>query len=134
MNKNKDKALTWAAVAMLIKDKGYRYLGAYFDGSGDSGYIEQIVASNNLEELENNDVWNIINGESLTHLDLSDDLQTFISDEFDTISASQDDWWNDDGGFGKCIIDLNNNSYDLDIDLRITDHVNYHYDDEALTK
>ena len=134
MNKKKDKALTWAVVAMLIKDKGYRYLGAYFDGSGDSGNIAEIVASNNLGELEDNDVWNIINGENLTHLDLSDDLQTFISDEFHTISSSQDDWWNDDGGFGKCIIDLNNNSYDLDIEVRITDHVNYQYTDEALTK
>jgi len=133
MNKNKEKALTWATVAMRIKDLGYRYLGAYFDGSGDSGYIEEIRASNNLEKLEENNVWDLGNGIDIKDLDLSDELQTFVSDEFDEISASEDDWWNNEGGHGKCIIDLNNNQYNLDIDVRIEKYINYTYD-KKLTK
>ena len=125
--KNENTALTWATIAMHIKDQGYRYLAAYFDGSGDSGYIAEIVVSNNLHELEANNVWDLGNGINIKDLDLSNELQTFVSDEFDEISASEDDWWNNDGGHGKCIIDLNNNQYNLNIDVRIEKYENYNY-------
>jgi hypothetical protein len=134
MNKNEEKALTWATVAMHIKDLGYRYLGAYFDGSGDSGYIEEIIASNDLEKLEENNVWDIHDGINIKKLNLSDELQRFVSDELDEISSSQDDWWNNEGGYGKCIIDLNSNEYNLDIDIRVAKTINYTYHSEKLTK
>lgn len=127
MNKKENTALTWATIAMHIKDQGYRYLAAYFDGSGDSGCVEKIIASNNLEELEENNVWNSRNGINMEDLDLSAELKTFVSDEIDEISASEDDWWNNEGGYGKCIIDLNSNQYNLDIDVRVEKYENYTY-------
>jgi len=132
MNINEKKALTWATVAMRIKDLGYKYIAAYFDGSGDSGYVERIVVWNSLEDLENNFTWDIVSGVELSELNLEDKLQKFISDEFDEISGSEDDWWNNAGGSGKCIIDLSNNKYDLDIDVNIQETVNYHYEKKLI--
>jgi Fe-S cluster assembly iron-binding protein IscA len=87
-----------------------------YSGGGDSGAIDNI-----------------------TFIDTDDDIRSILQD--DTISVVEnisyrmlddiEDWWNNDGGDGTLIINVNDLSYNIENNIRYTEHQTYNHDGDV---
>jgi hypothetical protein len=80
---------------ILIKDKGYNKLQVYYDGSGDSGAINDI---NFLNDMNSISIENIIENTNF--------IKEWLYEIIDEAIGNMD-WWNNEGGCGNIIINLN---------------------------
>lgn len=110
----------------------------YFDGSGDSGCIEHVTfygADKNMmsdpqEEVSiryvarrfENGHW--VREVCDEHKRLTDAINDIVDD---WLSSTSVDWYNDDGGFGHCIIDVEKGELELDVSVRFTETEGAYY-------
>jgi hypothetical protein len=112
-----------------------------YEGSGDSGAIENIVYTaeklreseeDAFEDLNDIDVWGKDVWE-LRDLDsgLHSDIENFVEDK---LLQDIEDWWNNDGGYGTVCILIPSGKYNIVNDVRITQVETYYHEGSLIEK
>ena len=114
-------------MATLVKlaDLGVTGVKVTYEGSGDSGAIENVVYTaeklrkneeDAFEDLNDLDVWgtDILN---LSTLDsgLESDIAHFVEEQ---LLNDIEDWWNNDGGYGTVRINIEEKTWNVDGAIR----------------
>jgi hypothetical protein len=116
------------SLLIQLADLGVTGIQIYYEGSGDSGCIDQVLYTTdklpeNLEDaFDKIRCLNSWDEESkyLRNLDsgLSSDIESFAEEK---ILDSIEDWWNNEGGYGTMCILVPSGKYDVMNNVRITE-------------
>ena len=106
-----------------------------YDGSGDSGAIENIVYTREKcetsEDVESviDDIWS---GEGLSNVsqDAYIKIEAFAYDVLNDI----EDWWNNEGGFGYMYIHIPTGKYHIANNVRITNVESFGHEGNLMEK
>ena len=121
---------------LQLADMGVRGIKVHYDGSGDSGAIEEIVYTTTEyetpEDIEDHVEVYGVDAQSLGDLDsgIYSKVQDFAYDILNDI----EDWWNNEGGFGNLCIMIPSGKYIINNNVRITDVESYFHDGNLLDK
>ena len=110
MSRNKEKDL---AIIMTLLHNGVNYVGINYSGGGDSGAIDELFLFNKLDEefIQNGEIPNDIsyNKKNYPNTVIVDD-KDFNNDAIENLFFPHldqiEDWWNNDGGYGSAVLDL----------------------------
>jgi hypothetical protein len=116
------------SLLIQLADLGVTGVQIYYEGSGDSGCIDQVLyTTDKLPEDEEN-AFNKIrslnsweeDAKYLRNLDsgLSSDIENFATEK---ILDDLEDWWNNDGGYGTMCILVPSGKYDVMNSVRYTE-------------
>ena len=123
------EGVKWAAIGMLLKDQGFQCIVAGFEGSGDSGAIEYLVATpEDFKTVCDSADYYEYEGDSELVKDVIEHHAKFIEDHCYEVLDKIDDWVNNDGGYGFLVIDVINNKHFIDSNIRITNVENFEYE------
>ena len=116
------------SLLIQLADLGVTGIQIYYEGSGDSGCINEVLYTTdklpeNLEDaFDKIRCLNSWDEESkyLRNLDsgLSSDIESFAEEK---ILDSIEDWWNNEGGYGTMCILVPSGKYDVMNNIRITE-------------
>ena len=116
------------SLLIQLADLGVTGIQIYYEGSGDSGCIDEVLYTTdklpeNLEDaFDKIRCLNSWDEESkyLRNLDsgLSSDIESFAEEK---ILDSIEDWWNNEGGYGTMCILVPSGKYDVMNNIRITE-------------
>ena len=111
----KEETLNIRKVIQILKDVNIDKIVIHYSGGGDSGAIDDI----NFTDKDDNEIdgWDRIDEQDV----IKDAIEAFIYPKLDSI----EDWWNNEGGEGTAIIDLNNHSYVIDNEVRYYSYEHY---------
>lgn len=104
------------AVIIKLKDIGVTYIESEYNGSGDSGQIDSII------------YWTKGDGEQIK--DIPNELHQVIENSFYKSLEDTMDWYNNEGGYGVIMFDLNDMTFKIDQHIRITNTEYYDFDVE----
>jgi hypothetical protein len=116
------------SLLIQLADLGVTGIQIYYEGSGDSGCIDQVLYTTdklpeNLEDafdkIRSLNTWDE-ESKYLRNLDsgLSSDIESFAEEK---ILDSIEDWWNNEGGYGTMCILVPSGKYDVMNNIRITE-------------
>jgi hypothetical protein len=116
------------SLLIQLADLGVTGIQIYYEGSGDSGCIDEVLYTTdklpeNLEDafdkIRSLNTWDE-EAKYLRNLDsgLSSDIESFAEEK---ILDSIEDWWNNDGGYGTMCILVPSGKYDVMNNIRITE-------------
>ena len=111
-----DKKLTWQEAVLFLKDLGVTKILVFYEGSGDSGSIDNI------------EYYTGENGETVHFkhdLNISDEMHQKLINLCYPMLDNIEDWYNNDGGYGTVTIDLDTLHYDIANHIRYTDYETY---------
>jgi hypothetical protein len=124
-----------------LADLGVTGIKVQYEGSGDSGAIENVVYT--LEKMDEDEeaafddindiyVWN----QDVLHLQdldsgLSSDIAYFVEEQ---LLNDIEDWWNNDGGSGAVCILVPSGKYKIFNDIRITQIEKYFHEGSLIEK
>jgi len=112
---------------------GVKKVCVYYDGAGDSGSIESIRISTDLDtKFDDLKGWD----SSATDLnDYNSDLYSMVYDFCsEQLLDDVEDWWNNDGGWGNVLIDVEEGTYKIENNIRITDYELYIHEGKMFEK
>lgn len=124
-----------------LANLGVTGIKVHYEGSGDSGCIENIVYTTekldwdeetNLDTVQDLDSWGS-EAKDLSNLDtglrsrLEDYLNSKILDDIE-------DWWNNDGGFGSLAILIPSGKYNILNNIRYTQVETYAHEGSLIEK
>lgn len=95
-----------------------------YDGSGDSGQIEEIqYCTDPVDDVHNveSEIEPLLNLENLNR-DLAKKIEDFA---YNKLLYDIEDWYNNDGGFGTISILIPSGQYHIDNNVRITDYESF---------
>lgn len=129
---SKENELKWASIALIFKDKGYKCIVAGYEGSGDSGGIEYIHATKDdfQTACDIADSWNY-QGNRASIDEVTDEV-SFVESTIVFLLDDIEDWYNNDGGFGTVVMDIINNRYLINNNVRYTNHENFQHDGKII--
>jgi hypothetical protein len=138
---NSMKEMDMIGTLVKLADLGVTGVKVYYEGSGDSGCIEEIVyAINKMDEDEENafsDLDDIhIYGKDAMHLKdldsgLASDIENFVEEK---LLNEIEDWWNNEGGSGSLCILIPSGKYKIINDIRITEVETYIHEGSLIDK
>lgn len=107
---------TWQKAVVFLKDRGITKIIVTYEGSGDSGSIDNVLyydkeddehycAQLGITESQHNDIENLA-------YPMLDGIE---------------DWYNNEGGYGGITIDLDEFTYDIENNIRITEVETYNH-------
>jgi len=107
----KDDKEKRAPVVALLLDAGVKYIGCRYSGGGDDGGIEEVFLCNEMPE-DMIETGEIEYDPDLIQVDLPDtglyvNINSKAENLFYPVLNNIEDWWNNDGGYGSAVIDLN---------------------------
>jgi hypothetical protein len=116
------------SLLIQLADLGVTGIQIYYEGSGDSGCIDEVLYTTdklpeNLEDafdkIRSLNTWDE-ESKYLRNLDsgLSSDIESFAEEK---ILDSIEDWWNNEGGYGTMCILVPSGKYDVMNNIRITE-------------
>jgi hypothetical protein len=116
------------SLLIQLADLGVTGIQIYYEGSGDSGCIDEVLYTTdklpeNLEDafdkIRSLNSWDE-ESKYLRNLDsgLSSDIESFAEEK---ILDSIEDWWNNEGGYGTMCILVPSGKYDVMNNVRITE-------------
>ena len=125
---------------LQLADRGVTGIKVQYEGSGDSGAIENVVYTTEkmsedeeaaFDDINNLGVW----GQDVKHLTdldsgISSDIQHFVEE---ALLNDIEDWWNNDGGYGAVSIIIPSGKYKIYNDIRIT-HIESYYHEGSLVQ
>jgi hypothetical protein len=130
-------------MATLVKlaDLGVTGIKVTYEGSGDSGAIENVVyTAEKLRECEEDafedlndinvwgkDVWELRDIDS----GLASDIENFVEEQ---LLQDVENWWNDEGGSGSVCILIPSGKYKITNDIRIVDTETYYHEGSLIQK
>lgn len=110
---------TWQKAVVFLKDRGIAKILVTYEGSGDSGAIDNVL----YYDKEDNEYYSSqLNISESQH----DDIQNLAYPMLDGI----EDWYNNEGGYGSINIDLDEFTYDIENNIRITNYETYNHSGE----
>lgn len=117
-----------------LADLGVTGIQIYYEGSGDSGCIDEVLYTTDKLPENEEDAFDKIrslnswqeDAKYLRNLDsgLSSDIESFAEEK---ILDSIEDWWNNDGGYGTLCILVPSGKYDIMNNVRITEVETYEH-------
>ena len=135
------KEMDMIGTLVRLADLGVTGIKVNYEGSGDSGAIENVVYTaeklkeneeDAFEDLNDLDVWgtDILN---LSTLDsgLESDIAHFVEEQ---LLNDIEDWWNNDGGYGTVCILVPSGKYKIVNDIRITEVETFYHDGSLINK
>lgn len=114
MNIEKD-ILVVKKYIIKAKNEGYKYIIITYEGSGDSGAIEDVAMSNDIPDS----VWEGISGEAIEGEDREAIEEWAYGEALNNVS----DWYNNDGGFGVIAINVDDATFQIENNVRVSDVV-----------
>jgi hypothetical protein len=121
-----------------------RYVTVSFDGCGDSGSIQEIaydpqevaatvstvtVAYQAVTTQWDEGQWRRVRQQ--VHSSMNEAIERLT---YDYLEETDVDWYNDDGGFGELVIDVEGGTVSLDVNVRYTEsHVGFSSEREIAT-
>ena len=128
-----DKELKMAAVIAELRDNGVEFVGCYYEGGGDSGAIDQYYFFDEEFSMKWDDDFKLDysdNGNMDTKLSekLRLNVETKLEDLFYRELNTIEDWWNNDGGYGSMVLNLQTMEFKIDNNLRYTNTEVYIHD------
>ena len=120
------------SILIGLVNAGIKKVRVYYEGSGDSGCIDQIKCTTDSN----------ITFEDLEDWQVGDDLQVLNSslyslvDDFcnDKLLNDIEDWWNNDGGWGTIQIDVEEGTYVIQNSIRVTNYEEYTHEGNLFEK
>jgi hypothetical protein len=124
-----------------LADLGVTGIKVQYEGSGDSGAIENVVYTTEkmdedeeaaFDDINDIEVW----GQDVLHLQeldsgLSSDIANFVEEQ---LLNDIEDWWNDEGGYGSVCILIPSGKYKIYNDIRITQIESYFHEGSLIQK
>lgn len=113
------------AILRLCKEKGATEIVVRFDGSGDSGSIDEvyidlkeplIVEYDEESTRYDGDKW--VTTSTTKQVQLRDALEQIT---YDMLEKTGIDWYNNDGGYGELNVDLVQGTIQLEVNSRYTE-------------
>jgi hypothetical protein len=112
----KDK-LTTDGVLMLLHDHGIKYIQCNYSGGGDSGAIDEWGFYDSIEgaklDWESAGFANVHDAEEMNMTDELKAIWKKVEDPINEVLMKADDWWNNEGGYGYFLFDVEKNSYTI---------------------
>lgn len=128
---------------LLVKlaNEGITGILALYSGGGDSGAIDDIVYTTEkldedddlaLDEIDSMDTYtpNALYIRALDQV-MNNDLNNFLTD---CILDNIEDWWNNEGGYGKVSILVPSGKYKINNTIYITNTEDYVHEGDLLSK
>ena len=122
------------SLLIQLADLGVTGIQIYYEGSGDSGCIDEVLYTTDKLPENIQDAFDKIRSlnsweegaKYLRNLDsgLSSDIESFAEEK---ILDSIEDWWNNDGGYGTMCILVPSGKYDIMNNIRITEVETYEH-------
>jgi hypothetical protein len=116
------------SLLIQLADLGVTGIQIYYEGSGDSGCIDEVLYTTDKLPENIQDAFDKIRclntwdeeSKYLRNLDsgLSSDIESFAEEK---ILDSIEDWWNNEGGYGTMCILVPSGKYDVMNNVRITE-------------
>jgi hypothetical protein len=110
---------TWQKAVVFLKDRGIAKILVTYEGSGDSGAIDNVLYYDKEDDEYYSSQLNISESQH-------NDIQNLAYPMLDGI----EDWYNNEGGYGSINIDLDEFTYDIENNIRITDIETYNHNGE----
>ena len=129
------------SLLIQLADLGVTGIKIKYEGSGDSGCIEEVLYT--IDKLSENeeDAFDAVKSlepwdPAIRHLDvlhsgLSSDIQNFAEEQ---ILLDVEDWWNNEGGYGSMCILVPSGKYQLENNIRITEVETFEHDGSLINK
>jgi hypothetical protein len=124
-----------------LADLGVTGIKVQYEGSGDSGCIENTVYTTEKMDKDEEAAFDEINyievwGQDVQHLQeldsgLHSDIENFVEDK---LLQDIEDWWNNDGGYGSVCILIPSGKYKIYNDIRITQVESYFHEGSLIQK
>ena len=111
------------SILIGLVNAGIKKVRVYYEGSGDSGCIDQIKCTTDpnitFDDLEN---WDFGDDLQVLNSSLHSLVAEFVEEE---LLNDIEDWWNDEGGSGVVQIDVEKGTYVIHNSIRITNYEEY---------
>ena len=101
---------TWQKAVVFLKDRGVKQIRITYEGSGDSGAIDNVLYYDKEDDEYYSSQLNINESQH-------DDIQNLAYPMLDGL----EDWYNNEGGYGTITIDLDEFIYNIQNNIRITE-------------
>ena len=138
---NSMNEINMMATLVKLADLGVTGIKVQYEGSGDSGAIENVVYTTEKMVEDEEDAFDDINGiyvwnQDVLHLQdldsgLSSDIANFVEEK---LLNDIEDWWNNDGGSGAVCILVPSGKYKIINDIRITEIETYYHEGSLIQK
>jgi hypothetical protein len=138
---NSMNEINMMATLVKLADLGVTGIKVQYEGSGDSGAIENVVYTTEkmdedeeaaFDDINDIEVW----GQDVSHLQeldsgLSSDIANFVEEQ---LLNDIEDWWNNEGGYGSVCILIPSGKYKIYNDIRITHIESYFHEGSLIQK
>jgi hypothetical protein len=138
---NSMKEMDMIGTLVKLADLGVTGIKVQYEGSGDSGAIENVVYTMDKMVEDEEDAFDNINDiyvwdQKILHLQdldsgLSSDIANFVEEQ---LLNDIEDWWNNDGGYGAVCILVPSGKYKIFNDIRITQVESYFHEGSLIEK
>ena len=138
---NSMKEMDMIGTLVKLADLGVTGVKVQYEGSGDSGAIENVVYTMEKMVEDEEDAFDNINDiyvwdQKILHLQdldsgLSSDIANFVEEQ---LLNDIEDWWNNEGGYGSVCILIPSGKYKIYNDIRITQIESYYHEGSLIQK
>lgn len=135
------KEMDMIGTLVKLADLGVTGIKVQYEGSGDSGAIENIIYTTEKLDRDEEAAFDDINdiyvwGQDVSHLEeldsgLSSDIANFVEEQ---LLNDIEDWWNNDGGSGAVCIIVPSGKYKIYNHIRITHIESYFHEGSLIQK
>jgi hypothetical protein len=135
------KEMDMIGTLVRLADLGVTGIKVQYEGSGDSGAIENVVYTTEKMVEDEEDAFDNINDiyvwdQKISHLQdldsgLSSDIAHFVEEQ---LLQDVENWWNDEGGYGAVCILVPSGKYKIFNDIRITQIESYFHEGSLIDK
>ena len=129
------------SLLIQLADLGVTGIQIYYEGSGDSGCIDEVLYTTDKLPEDEEDAFDKLRSlnsweegaKYLRNLDsgLSSDIESFSEEK---ILNGVEDWWNNEGGYGTMCILVPSGKYDVMNNIRITEVETFEHDGSLIDK
>ncbi len=138
---NSMKEMDMIGTLVKLADLGVTGIKVQYEGSGDSGAIENVVYTTEKMVEDEEDAFDNINDiyvwdQKILHLQaldsgLSSDIANFVEEQ---LLNDIEDWWNNEGGYGAVCILVPSGKYKIFNDIRTTQIEDYFHEGSLIEK
>jgi hypothetical protein len=138
---NSMKEMDMIGTLVKLADLGVTGIKVQYEGSGDSGAIENVIYTTEKLDRDEEAAFDDINdiyvwGQDVSHLEeldsgLSSDIANFVEEQ---LLNDIEDWWNNEGGSGAVCIIVPSGKYKIYNDIRITHIESYFHEGSLIQK
>ena len=129
------------SLLIQLADLGVTGIKIKYEGSGDSGCIEDVIYTTDKLSENEEDAFDAVKslepwGSEVKHLDilhsgLSSDIKNFAEEQ---ILNDLEDWWNNEGGYGEMCILVPSGNYQVENNIRTVHVEDYIHEGSLINK